>query len=157
MKVYERRVNAHRETGTVEIISVKAGLDEINHAMMGGRKNVARMSSISRTDYHIVYRNGDVVELRQIEQIEQVEQPEQAKPAGTGPDNWTVSSHKAVAGHKALVHNFTQADADGRAICNKGFRPRRYGNGYNFRAKTEQQSREYAHLYTICPRCEAKS
>lgn len=154
MKVYERRVNAHRETGTVEIISVKAGLDEINHAMMGGRKNVARMSSISRTDYHIVYRNGDVVELRQ---IEQVEQPEQAKPAGTGPDNWTVTSHRAVAGHKALVHNFTQADADGRAICNKGFRPHRYGNGYDFKTKAEQQSDKYADLYRICPRCDAKS
>ncbi len=150
MKVYERRVNAHRETGTVEIISVKAGLDEINHAMMGGRKNVARMSSISRTDYHIVYRNGDVVELRQIEQIEQVEQPEQAKPAGTGPDNWTVSGGR-------IMHNFTRADKDGRALCNKSFRPYRYGNGYSFRTMAEHRSSEYADLYKVCPRCDAKS
>lgn len=135
-KVYERT-----ENGTVTHVSIREGLDEINHAMMAGKRDVRTMSSISRTDYAIEYKDGRSVRLVRVD-----------APAETDerPDAWTVASHRT------LLHNFTQADENGRALCNKSFRPHRYGNGYDFKTKAEQQSSEYAHLYTFCPRCEAK-
>lgn len=73
------------------------------------------------------------------------------------PDAWTVASHKTLlAGRKMLLHRFTRADKDGRALCNRSYRPWRYGNGFVFRTKAQYQASEYADLYTICPRCEAK-
>lgn len=58
-KVYERT-----ENGTVTTVDRKVGLDEINAAMIGeAKKTVRTMSSISRTDYAIEYRDGRSVRL----------------------------------------------------------------------------------------------
>ena len=113
--------------------------------MMDGRRAVREMASITRTDFAIEYKDGRKVRL------ELVDEPAE-EPAETDerPDAWTVASHRT------LLHRFTQADEDGRALCNKSFRPWRYGNGYDFKTKAECQSSEYAHLYTFCPRCETK-
>lgn len=140
MKVY-RRIEAGKD---VETVSVREGLDEINHAMMGGRRNVKAMSSVNRNDYVINYRDGRTVRLTQ------VEQPEPVEVEATETEAWST------AGAKMLLHRFTSADADGRAVCNKRFRPWRYGNGYSFRTLAEWMGREHADLYTVCPRCSSK-
>lgn len=58
MKVYQRT-----ENGTTTTVTQKAGMAEINHAMMGGRREVKTMSSITSTDYAITYRDGRDVRL----------------------------------------------------------------------------------------------
>jgi hypothetical protein len=139
MSVYKRICP---ETGAVEFVSQREGLDEINNAMMAGKRHVHTMSSISRTDYDIEYKDGRHVRLVLVDAPE-TETDER-------PDAWTM------AGPGTLLHRFTQADEDGRALCNKSFRPYRFGNGYAFKTKSEQQADEYAHLHRFCPRCEAK-
>lgn len=75
-KVYERT-----ENGTVTHVSIREGLDEINHAMMGGRREVKTMSSLTRTDFAIEYKDGRSVTLTRVDAP--AEQPEQ------GPKVWT--------------------------------------------------------------------
>lgn len=58
MKVYQRT-----ENGVTTTVSQKTGMDEINHAQMGGRPAVKEMSSITRTDYAITYKDGRDVRL----------------------------------------------------------------------------------------------
>ncbi|MFF9525419.1 hypothetical protein ACF1DV_26075 [Streptomyces achromogenes] len=57
-KVYERT-----ENGVTSIISQREGLAEINKAMMEGEREVREMSSITRTDYAIEYKDGRSVRL----------------------------------------------------------------------------------------------
>ncbi|MFF6928307.1 hypothetical protein [Streptomyces californicus] len=137
MKVYERT-----ENGTATQVSVKEGLAEINDAMMAGKRGVRTMSSISRTDYAIEYKDGRSVRLVQ------VDAPEESADEDSSP--W------AVASHRMLLHKFTEATENGRAVCNRSFRPWRYGNGYDFKTRTEREASQYADLYTFCPRCDAK-
>ena len=142
MKVYDRT-----ENGTTTQVSVREGLDEINAAMISPRKNgVREMSSITRTDYAITYRDGRDVRLVR------AEAPEPAEETVTETDSapWTVASHRT------LLHRFTEATGNGRAVCNKSFRPWLYGNGYDFQTRAEHAASKYAHLYTFCPRCESK-
>lgn len=138
MKVYDRT-----ENGTTVQVSVKEGLAELNHAMMGGRREVRTMSQINRTDYAVEYKDGRSVRLVQ------VDAPEPAEAATE--EHWTVASHRI------LLHRFTEPSADGRAVCNKSFRPWRYGNGYVFKTRAEYASSKYVDLYTFCPRCLAKT
>ncbi|MFJ4768509.1 hypothetical protein ACIP88_05230 [Streptomyces uncialis] len=137
MKVYERT-----ENGIATQVSVKDGLEEINNAMMAGKREVRTMSSISRTDYAIEYKDGRKITLVQIDA------PEESVDEDSSP--WTVASHRM------LLHKFTEASADGRAVCNKSFRPWRYGNGYDFATRAEHEASQYADLYAFCPRCESK-
>ncbi|WP_432118472.1 hypothetical protein [Streptomyces sp. bgisy032] len=58
MKAYKRT-----ENGVTSIVSKGEGLAEINHAMMEGKRQVEMMSSISRTDYAIEYKDGRSVRL----------------------------------------------------------------------------------------------
>jgi hypothetical protein len=59
MKVYKRT-----ENGSATIVDRRTGLDEINAAMIGDTKKTVRtMSSISRTDYAIDYKDGRSVRL----------------------------------------------------------------------------------------------
>lgn len=58
MKVYQRT-----ENGVTTTVTQKTGMDEINHAKMGGRSAVKTMSSITRTDYAITYKDGRDVRL----------------------------------------------------------------------------------------------
>lgn len=62
MKVYERT-----ENGATTHVSIRQGLDEINTAMMGGRRGVRTMSSISHTGYAIEYKDGRSVRLVQVD------------------------------------------------------------------------------------------
>jgi len=136
VKVYERT-----ENGTTTHVSIKDAMAEVNEAMMGPRRNIREMSS-GRTGHWITYRDGRKVTLILVDAPESEDEP--------APDAWTVASHKM------LLHRFTAADETGRAVCNKSYRPWRYGNGYTFRTKAEQQAHEYADLYRFCPKCEAK-
>lgn len=138
------------EDGTATNVTKADGLAEANRCMMDGKREVAEMTAV--TDfYDIRYKDGRKVTLsRQVGDMPEPVKDEQDAPAGELPDAWTVASHRM------LLHRFTAADESGRAVCNRRFRPWRYGNGYAFRTKAEQVAHEYAHLYTFCPRCEAK-
>ncbi|MEU7243361.1 hypothetical protein [Streptomyces sparsogenes] len=61
-KVYERT-----ENGVTTHVSIREGLDEINHAQMDGKRNVRTMSSVSRTDFAIEYKDGRNVRLIQVD------------------------------------------------------------------------------------------
>lgn len=61
-KAYERT-----ENGVTTTVDQAAGLAEINDAMMGGQRTVREMSSISRTDYAIAYKDGRSVRLVLVE------------------------------------------------------------------------------------------
>ncbi|MER6485680.1 hypothetical protein ABT264_19255 [Streptomyces virginiae] len=193
-RVYERT-----ENGTVTVVDRGAGLAEINHAMMGGRRDVREMSSINRTDYAIDYKDGRSVRLILVDapapegytqgQAVIVQRPGLPTITGTVAHIHTAPGYVAVtddryrdtttyptrflspaepeealedsapwstASHRMLLHKFTEATKDGRAVCNKSYRPWRYGNGYSFETKAKRQASEYAHLYTFCPRCDAK-
>ncbi|MFF8656789.1 hypothetical protein [Streptomyces huasconensis] len=63
-KVYKRT-----ENGTTTYISIRQGLDEINRAQMTGERDVRTMSSITRTDYDIEYKDGRTVRLIQIDGV----------------------------------------------------------------------------------------
>ncbi len=58
IKVYKRT-----ENGITAIVSQREGMGEINHAQMGGRRDVRTMSSITRTDFAIEYKDGRSVRL----------------------------------------------------------------------------------------------
>ncbi|BDM70550.1 hypothetical protein HEK616_40370 [Streptomyces nigrescens] len=60
-KVYERT-----ENGFTTVITVREGLAEINHAQMAGKRDVRTMSSITRTDFAIEYKDGRSVRLVQV-------------------------------------------------------------------------------------------
>lgn len=62
MKVYERT-----ENGVAGQVSIREGLDEVNHAMMDGKRDVKEMSSITRTDFAIEYKDGRKVTLVQVD------------------------------------------------------------------------------------------
>lgn len=130
------------ENGSATDVDSATARQEINHAMMSGRKSVRTMSSITRTDFRIEYKDGRVVTLVR-------QDGDRPAPQNTEP-TWSTASHRM------LLHRFTEDTGDGRALCNKGFRPYRYGNGYSFETRTQIDTHRYAHLYTYCPRCLAK-
>ncbi|MFF1684451.1 MULTISPECIES: hypothetical protein [unclassified Streptomyces] len=79
-KVYERT-----ENGVTTVVGRKEGLAEINDAMMGRvvrERSTRTMSSINRTDYSIVYRDGRAVTLKLVDEPAKVEAEE-------GPKAWT--------------------------------------------------------------------
>jgi hypothetical protein len=70
-KVYERT-----ENGVVTHVSREAGLAEINEAMIGRavrERSTRTMSSLSRTDYRIVCRDGREVTLKLVEEPARVD------------------------------------------------------------------------------------
>lgn len=79
MKVYERT-----ENGVTTRVSAKDGNAEINHAMMAGKRDVREMSSITRTDFAIEYKDGRSVRLVRVEEPEQ------------GPEAWTGEATRIV-------------------------------------------------------------
>ncbi|MFJ8163832.1 hypothetical protein ACIRBY_23295 [Streptomyces sp. NPDC096136] len=89
------------------------------------------------------YRDVSNYPTRFVSAVETEEEPEDNAP-------WTVASHRM------LLHKFTEASENGRAVCNKRFRPWCYGDGFSFKTRAQREASEYAHLYTFCPRCESK-
>ncbi|MFI8817474.1 MULTISPECIES: hypothetical protein [unclassified Streptomyces] len=88
-KIYKRTQNDVTAT-----VSQRKGMDEINRAMMAGRRDVRTMSSITRTDYDIEYRDGRKVRLVLVDAPEETKSPEQPtekrtaliQRRATGPD-----------------------------------------------------------------------
>jgi hypothetical protein len=140
-KVY-RRI----ENGAEDFITVKEALALVNDLMMNqwdiSRPSKVREMSSQQGRHLIKYRNGTTVLLVEIDAADM--------PAEEEPGTWSVASHRM------LLHRFTEATENGRAVCNKSFRPWRYGNGFDFKTRTEHEASEYADLYTFCPRCERK-
>lgn len=132
VKVYERT-----ENGTVTHVSVREGLDEINHAQMGGRREVRTMSSISRTDFAIEYKDGRKVRLVRVD-------------APAEPEDWASTR----AG--TIEHRF---GSDGRALCNRRIRaydrPVSQTDRRTRRTRREIENSEFGSLYTFCPVCGA--
>ncbi|AVO22306.1 hypothetical protein PBI_NESBITT_49 [Streptomyces phage Nesbitt] len=136
------------ENGVAANVTKEVALAEANDAMMSkGRGSVAQMTAV--TDfYDIRYKGGRKVTLSRqtgdMPELEPTEEPTDVEP------KWSVASHRM------LLHRFTQDGQDGRALCNKSFRPYKYANGYNFETRTARDAGEYGDLYTYCPRCAAK-
>ncbi|MFJ4703161.1 hypothetical protein ACIP5N_33925 [Streptomyces sp. NPDC088768] len=99
------------ENGTTASITRAEGLAEINNAMMGvGRRQVRTMSSITRTDYDIEYKDGRHVRLALTDapapegftqgQAVLVQRPGQAPRAGTVAHIHTAPGYVAVLDDK---------------------------------------------------------
>lgn len=144
-KVYRRDTN-----GVVDFITVREALAIVNDLMMNRwdltRPTKVESLSSSRGHHVIEYKAGGRVTLLEIDAADMPAPVEEA-PA----DDWTVASYRT------LLHNFTEPTGDGRALCNKGFRPWRYGNGYSFQTRAQLETSQYADLYRFCPRCTKKS
>lgn len=134
MKAYERT-----ENGTTTTITTREALDEVNHAMMDGKHTVRRMSS-SHGNHHIEYKDGRTAHL-----VETEAPTEDAK-------EWS-----GTRTHSNHMHRF---GANGRALCNSRIWPQVWhgqnDQGVILHTRAEIEAGEYAHLYTFCPRCEAK-
>lgn len=160
------KVYVRTEDGQEETVTVRVALKEVNYAMMEGRRYVREMSS--QHGLHVIeYKDGRSVRLELVDDPQIVMEPKTdcdrthadirvmaaqmalyadlLTPQDTAP--WSTASHRM------LLHRFTEASKDGRAVCNKGFRPHQYGNGFNFKTRAEHEADRYAHLYTFCPRC----
>ncbi|MEU1254845.1 hypothetical protein ABZ445_16355 [Streptomyces chartreusis] len=123
-KVYERT-----ENGVAAIVSRKSGMDEINHAMMAGKRDVRTMSSITRTDFAIEYKNGRSVRLVLVDetapegfaqgQAVVVQRPGRAPLTGTVAHIHTAPGYVAVLDDRnRAVSNYptsfvSPAEADG--------------------------------------------
>jgi hypothetical protein len=131
-EVYQRT-----ENGAETIVSQRAGLDEINNAMMSGRSDVREMSQISRTDFAIEYKDNRNVRLVLIDAPEE-------------PMDWACTSTGRVE------HRFGK---DGRALCNRRYRaydrPVSREDQRTRRTRSEIENGPYADLYTFCPACSA--
>jgi hypothetical protein len=141
-KVYRRTTN-----GVEDFITVREALDTVNDLMMNrwdlSRTNKVKSLSSSRGRHVIEFEGGGRVVLTEVDAADMLAEEE--------PATWSVASHRM------LHHRFTEASGNGRAVCNKSFRPWRYGNGYSFRTLAEVEASEHRYLYTICPRCTKKS
>lgn len=130
-KVYERT-----EDGTVTYVSIREAMAEVNHAMMGGQREVQEMSS-GRDRHSIDYKDGRSVLLVLVD-----------APAED------VKEWAGTASNGAHMHRFGD---DHRARCNSRIFPKTWvGKGVILKTREEIEAGEYAHLYTFCLRCEAK-
>ncbi|MEW1638629.1 hypothetical protein AB0469_31795 [Streptomyces sp. NPDC093801] len=99
-KVYERT-----ENGVTTTVDRKAGLDEINAAMIGdAKKTVRTMSSISRTDYAIDYKDGRSVHLILVDAP--AEKASAAEPEHCTP----MAGGKIHTSHPGTLHDGSKGD-----------------------------------------------
>ncbi|QWQ43074.1 hypothetical protein KME66_20400 [Streptomyces sp. YPW6] len=119
------------ENGTTTTISIREGLAELNHAMMGGRREVRSMSS-GRTQHSIEYKDGRKVTLTLTD----------APEPDTEPAEW-ATAHSGFTAHRFR---------DGRALCRKNIRPRSHSLIHG-----EYRTRSWVvnSTFTLCPRCGA--
>lgn len=98
MKVYERT-----ENGITAHVSIREGLDEVNHAMMDGKRDAKEMSSITRTDFAIEYKDGRKVTLIQVDAP--------AAETEEGPEVWTGEATRfvTVKGKRYIVGTIVPA------------------------------------------------
>lgn len=120
-KVYKRT-----ENGTATIVDRKAGLDEINAAMIGdAKKTVRTMSSISRTNYAIDYKDGRSVRLV-LEDAPVEERTAEIRPGLTGR---VVTTN----GKDYVVGKVVPADRPIHAHAPKGWEPTAYVDYWSVR------------------------
>lgn len=138
MKIYNRT-----ENGVTSQVTVRVALDEVNHAMMEGKREVQTMSS-GTGRHSIEYKDGRNVLL-----IETEEAP------ATEPREWHGTHSKF--NH---LHRFAN---DNRARCNRRIRANEtppVGSkgawGVFKRTRSEVEADNATGVYTFCPRCEEK-
>lgn len=134
-KAYDRT-----ENGITTRISLREGLEEINSAMMDRvttRGKVRSMSSISRNDYAITYKDDRKVTLVQVT----------VKDEPGDAAEWSGTASRPFHVHKI---------ANNRARCSSRIWPKSWqGVGVILHTRKEIEAGESARLYTFCPRCEA--
>jgi hypothetical protein len=130
MAIYQRT-----ENGAMEIVSVKDAMDEVNHAMMDGKRYVREMSS-GEGHHSIDYTDGRTVVLIEMEE------------SAPGTEDWASTRTGNIE------HRF---DSDGRALCNRRLRaydrPVSQTDQRVRRTRSEIENGEMGHLYTFCPSC----
>ncbi|MER5894780.1 hypothetical protein [Streptomyces sp. NPDC001876] len=112
-------------------------LEEINHAMLGGKGDVRTMSG-GDSGYSIEYKDGRKVEFVRVDGAVPVAAPAEE------PEEWSTT-HSGYTAHRF--------NADNRALCNRSVRPRdnnTEGSNYGVR------SWYAASAFRLCPRCDAK-
>ncbi|MEU9000513.1 hypothetical protein [Streptomyces sp. NPDC048551] len=120
-KVYKRT-----ENGTATIADRRTGLDEINAAMIGeAKKTVRTMSSISRTDYAIDYRDGRTVRLILVDAPAE-ERTAEIRPGRTGQ---VVTAN----GKDYVVGKVIPADRPTHVGAPKGWEPTAYVDYWSVR------------------------
>ena len=121
MKVYERI-----ENGTTTHVNIREGLAEINHAMMDGRRDVRTMSSITRTDFAIEYKDGRSVRLVLVDAPAPVENERTAliQRRADGPD--LMGRVVTVKGKGYVVGQVVPADRPVHEGAPKGWKPQAY-------------------------------
>jgi hypothetical protein len=134
-KIYKRN-----ENGTTAHVSQRDGLAEINHAMMAGQREVKTMSSISRTDYAIEYKDGRSVRLALIdapapEGFTQG-QPVVVQRPGQAPLTGTVAHIHTAPGYVAVL------DARNRAVSN-------YPTSFVSAVETEEADETDVHVISV--------
>ncbi len=130
MKAYQRI-----EDGVITQVSIKEALEEVNTAMMEGRKKVKMMSS-SHGHHTIEYRDGRKVTLDEIDVPEQEEEAREWSTTNTGftAHRFDTTTHKALCNKSILSRGHT-----------------RIHEGYTTRSWNVETS-----VFRICPRCDAK-
>lgn len=100
-KIYERT-----ESGVTTHVSIREGLDEINTAMMGPRRNIKEMSA-AQGDAWITYADGRKVTLVQVEAPETEGytqgQPVVVQRPGQTPRTGTVAHIHTAPGYVAVL------------------------------------------------------
>lgn len=141
MKVYNRT-----ENGTTTQTSVREALAEVNTAMMEGKRQVRRMSS-GYGHHSIEYKDGRKILLIQVDAPE------------AEAEEWGTTAASMLL-HKFHGEGPAVRGADYRAKCRKSIRwyarPLSRHEGPRLRTRNEIETDKYAHLYTFCPRCDAK-
>lgn len=97
------------ENNETRIVSIREGLDEANHAMMGGKKDVKTMSATSDR-YDITYKDGRHVVLIKIDK------PVEEKPAPKNLQTHTGAVHAPGGYDKVIRSNKPRCVASRSAI-----------------------------------------
>ncbi|MGW1828883.1 hypothetical protein ACWCO0_09425 [Streptomyces tubercidicus] len=120
-KIYERTENGHTAH-----VSIRKGLDEINNAQMAGKRDVRTMSSITRTDFAIEYKDGRNVRLVLVDAP--AEQPSERtaliQRRADGPD--LMGRVVTVKGNDYVVGQVVPADRPVPADAPRGWEPTAY-------------------------------
>lgn len=145
-KVYERN-----ENGVTTFVSIREGLAEINHAQMAGKRDVRTMSSITRTDFAIEYKDGRSVRLVRVDapapegyaqgQAVVVRRPGQAPITGTVAHMHTAPGYVAVLDDRhCAVSNYptrfvSAVEAAEEASAERTALIQRHADGNHFRGR----------------------
>lgn len=120
-KVYTRTLTMQGTT-SVDTVTRREGLDEINDAMMRGRRFVRTMSQISRTDFAIDYKDGRKVRLV----LTDAPKPERTAVIYRRESGDVTGRVVTVKGKDYVLTQLTPADRPVHAGAPKGWKPTAY-------------------------------